>query len=186
MTEDRHPTSDRITDPAEIQRILEERTAALARTAEEEDLGETISLVVLALGAERYAVNIDFVREIRPVETLTQLPATPVFWLGLVNLRGNLSPVLDLRRYLGVQATAAAHDAAQLVVVESAGVSIALKVDDVPEVRVVPVASIGPSLVEASSERPDLQIGLTDDLLSVLDVEALLDDPSLIIHDEID
>lgn len=184
MTDHDKITDTRITDPQEIQRILEERTEALARVTEQDDVGETVSLVVLALGAERYAVNIDAVREIRPMETLTQLPATPVFWLGLVNLRGNLAPVLDLRRYLGIQA--GGTDVAQLVVVEDAGISIALKVDDVPEVRVVPVASIGPSLVEASSERPDLQIGLTDDLLSVLDVTALLSDPSLVIHDEVD
>jgi purine-binding chemotaxis protein CheW len=185
MSDDEQPVDQRITDPEAIQRILEERTAALARVADEEDAGESISLVVLALGAERYAIDIDYVREIRPMETLTQLPATPVFWLGLVNLRGHLSPVLDLRRYLGIQA-AGSSDESQLVVVEDAGVSIALKVDDVPEVRVVPVANIGPSLVEASSERPELQIGLTADLLAVLDVVALLSDPSLVIQDEID
>lgn len=184
MTDDGTLTDQHITDPQEIQRILEERTEALARVTEEEDTGETISLVVLTLGAERYAINIDYVREIRPMETLTQLPATPVFWLGLVNLRGTLAPVLDLRRYLGIQA--GGTDVSQLVVVEDAGISVALKVDDVPEVRVVPVANIGPSLVEASSERPDLQIGLTADLLAVLDVAALLSDPSLVIQDEVD
>ena len=186
MTDHDEDTDRRLPDPAEIQRILEERTAALARVADHDDLGETISLVVLALGAERYAIDIDHVREIRAMETLTQLPATPVFWLGLVNLRGNLAPVLDLRRYMGIQATAGSDDGAQLVVVEAAGVSVALKVDDVPEVRVVPITRIGPSLVEASSERQDVQIGLTDDLMAVIDVEALLADPSLVILDEID
>ncbi len=186
MTDHDDAMDQRTTDPAEIHRILGERAAALARVVDHEDLGETISLVVLALGAERYAINIDHVREIRAMDILTPLPATPVFWLGLVNLRGNLAPVLDLRRYLAIQATAGSDAAAQLVVVEAAGVSVALKVDDVPEVRVVPLASIGPSLVEANSERPDLQIGLTDDLLAVIDVAALLGDPSLVIHDEID
>ena len=186
MTDHTEAIDRRVTDPAEIQRILEERTAALARVVDQDDLGETISLVVLALGAERYAIDIDHVREIRAMETLARLPATPVFWLGLVNLRGTLLAVLDLRRYMGIQATAGSDDAAQLVVVEADGVSVALKVDDVPEIRVVEVTSIGPSLVEASPERPDLQIGLTDDLLAVIDVEALLDDPSLVIQDEID
>lgn len=186
MTERHDPPDLRVTDPAEFQRILAERAAALARVDDVEDVGETITLVVLALGGERYAIDIDHVREIRAMETLTQLPATPIFWLGLVNLRGNLAPVLDLRRYLGVTATAGSDVDAQLVVVEAVGLSVALKVDAVPEIRTVPVTAIGPSLVEANAERPDLQIGLTDDLLSVIDVPALLGDPRLVIHDEID
>ena len=62
------------------------RAAILARGADDEDVGETIRLVVLRVGAERYGVDIEYVRETTPMQPLTPLPATPVFWLGLVNL----------------------------------------------------------------------------------------------------
>ncbi len=178
----------RITDPEEIQRVLEERAEELAKSHEDHDeQGESISLVVVALGAELYGIDIDRVGEIKPFGQVTPMPATPPFWLGLVNLRGNLHPVLDLARYLGQRVDAGDPTAdAQIVLIAGNGLTIGLKVDDVPEVRQVRLADIGPSLVEASSDRPHVHAGLTADLLAVLDVDAILADSALVVQDEVD
>lgn len=180
--------TQRITEPEEIQRILLERAAELARSPDEEiDGGEVVSLVVVALGPERYGLDIDRVREIKPCEDLTPMPATPPFWLGLVNLRGHLYPVLDLARYLGHRVDGAdANATAQTVLIVGNGMTIGLRVDEVPEVRTVRVAEIGPSLVEASADRPHVHAGLTADLLSIIDIDALLADPALVVQDEMD
>src|SRR5262245_35228075 len=83
-----------------IQRILEERARALARSPETEPAGERIDLVVLTLGAERYGVDVHHVQEIRPLGALTPVPGAPPIWAGVVNLHGQLYPILNLRRYL--------------------------------------------------------------------------------------
>jgi purine-binding chemotaxis protein CheW len=175
-----------VSDPEEIRRILEERAAALARGDEAEDTGEAITLLVMSVGAERYGIDIGSVRETKAIPPLTTIPATPIHWLGLANLRGLLCPVLDLARYLGIPSGAAGLDDARLVVIAGDDISIGLQVDAVTEIRSVPVEAIGPSLVEASAERPELQIGLTPDLLTVLDAEALLGDPALVVNDGVD
>ncbi len=77
----------RITDPEEIERILEERAVALAQSTDDEAHGEHITFVIVRLGSERYAMPIDCVREIKPLDRVTALSATPPFWLGLANLR---------------------------------------------------------------------------------------------------
>jgi chemotaxis signal transduction protein len=64
--------------------------------------GEMLELVILALGNERLGVDVRHVQEIQPLGELTPVPGVAAFWVGLINLRGRLYPVLDLRRYLGL------------------------------------------------------------------------------------
>jgi chemotaxis signal transduction protein len=179
---------ERITDPEAIRLVLEQRAAELARPHDEaEGPGERVAMVVVAVGDERYGIGIDSVREITPYEGVTPMPATPPFWLGLVNRRGNLAPVLDLARYLGRRPEGGVPAAdAQIVVITGPGATIGLMVDGVQEVRQVRPADIGPSLVEASSDRPHVHAGLTADLLAVLDVDALVADPAIIVQDQVD
>lgn len=177
-----HNTSQSAVDD-ELTRILEERAVALAERPQDEDEdGDRLELVVVAVGGERYGVPIACVREIKPLEDVTPLPATPPYWRGLSNLRGNLHPVLDLRRYLGITHVEDPQ-APQLVVVGAAALTVGLQVDRVDEVRMVRTGDIGPPIVEGSIDRVDVHAGLTDDLVSVLDVEALLGDPSLQVQD---
>lgn len=174
-----------ITDTDEVQRILEERAVALAQSSHDEDPGDTVTLVILRLGSERYGVPIEHVREIKPLDRVTALSSTPPFWLGLANLRGSLYPVLDLRRYLGVPGASSATDP-QLVLVSGSGMTIGLRVDEVLEVRSIQLSAIGPALVERSAERADIHTGLTNDLIAVLDVEAVLADRSLVVQEGFD
>lgn len=178
----------RVTDQDEIRRILEARAAELAQAGRvvADDDQDRVTLVVLILGAERYGIDIDGVREIKPFEEVTPMPATPPFWMGLVNLRGNLFPVLDLARYLGQRTDLGGGGAGEIVVISGQGLTIGLKVDEVPEVITIPRTEIGPSLVEASSDRPHVHAGLTADLLAILDLDALLADSALVVQDEID
>lgn len=178
----------RITDPDEIQRILRERADALAQPPEsEEDPADSQALVVLAIADERYGIPLACVREIKPLGAVTPLAGTPPYWLGLVNLRGALFPVLDLQRYLGTGVGRRDQtESSQVVIVAGAGITIGLHVDHVLEVRTVRTADIGPSLVEAATDRPHAYAGLTRDLVAVLDVEALLADPALVVQDAID
>ena len=82
------------TEPDEVLRILQARARELARPLEPGDVEETTSLLVVEVGPERYAVDVDAVREIKPLAGVTSLPGLPSFWSGLVNLRGSLVPVL--------------------------------------------------------------------------------------------
>lgn len=172
----------------DVQRILAERAAELAKSPDDDaDGGDARTLVAVTLGHETYGIDIECIKEIRPLGEITTVPATPPFWLGLINLRGTLVPVLDLGRYLGQSADlGAVTDDPQAVVVADDRRTIALRVDTVLEVRSVKTADIGPSLVEATSDRPHVHAGLTRDLLAVLDMDALLEDPALQVHDEVD
>lgn len=167
--------------------ILEERARELARPMEEEEQGEITSLLVLGVRAELYGIDITVVQETRPLTETAPLPNVPPFWRGLVNVRGRLCHVLDLGRYLQVPEAVdagAAPDREQemLVVIGGAAVTVGLLVDSVREIRRIPSGSIKPSAVESLGGASRAILGVTQDLVSVLDAEALLGDDGLIVQ----
>ena len=167
-------------DAEDITRVLEERARALARSSEaDETSGETIGMVVLAVGDERYGVE---VQEIEPLDKITPIPGTPAFWSGVVNLRGSMYPVLDIERYLGLPSSEEV-ESPKVALVSRNGLSVGLLVDEVPEIRQVKVSDIGPPVADGSS-KAEVVRGVTPDMLSVLDLEALLSDPALVIEDD--
>jgi len=165
------------TDPDEVRRILEERARQLARPVENGVVEDTTSLLVVQVGPERYAVDVSAVREIKPLAGITPLPGLPSFWSGLVNLRGNLVPVLDLATYLALPASSDSADEPKLVFVAAEGIDVALVVDAVREIRRTP-ADLAPS-TSADLEGVRIVQHVTKDLVSVLDLSYLLQDPAL-------
>ena len=177
------PATQAAQDTEDITRVLEERARALARSSEEdESSGETIGMVVLAVGDERYGVEVQDVQEIEPLDKITPIPGTPAFWTGVVNLRGSMYPVLDIERYLGLPSSVEVENP-KVALVSRNGLSVGLLVDEVPEIRQVSVSEIGPPVADGSS-KAEVVRGVTPDMLSVLDLEALLSDPTLVIEDD--
>jgi purine-binding chemotaxis protein CheW len=162
-----------------VQRLLQERAEALARlpATEAETAGD--DFIVLSLGEERYGVDIRHVQEIQPLRGLAVVPGVPAGWAGLVNLRGRLVPVLDLRRALNLSGTTPVIG--RLVLVEAGGPGVALWVDDVPGVRRLSSEEIRPPLDEIGGRA--LITGVTADYLSILSIEALLSDPRLAVSE---
>jgi purine-binding chemotaxis protein CheW len=111
-------------------------------------------VVVLRLGTEEFGVPIDSVQEIvRVPETLTHVPKAPPAVEGVINLRGAVLPVVDLRRRLGLNSVAR-HDGQRIVVFQIRGALTGFIVDAVLEVLKVPVAAIerSPSVSNAQSD----------------------------------
>jgi purine-binding chemotaxis protein CheW len=163
----------------EIERVLNERAEILARPVGSGARQEpTIEMLVLALGVERYGIAVHRVREVRPLGTASVVPGLPRHWAGLINLRGALLPVLDVRRFLGVEESVFS-DPPQAVVVAGPAIEAALMVDAVQGVERFKASDISPSPNGTSS----VVLGVTTDLVSVLDIDRLLADEALIVND---
>jgi purine-binding chemotaxis protein CheW len=96
------------------------------------DLAE-YQLVVFDVGNESFGVDIDSVQEIIRMQSITEVPGSSVFVRGIINLRGRIIPVLDLRERFGLT-QAAASNSQRIVVVEVGGPVIGMVVDAVSEV----------------------------------------------------
>ncbi len=108
----------------------------------QDDNGDDEQVVVFRLGTEEFGVPIDSVQEIvRVPDTLTHVPKAPDAVEGVINLRGSVLPVVDLRRRLGLEAVER-NDGQRIVVFLIRGVRTGFIVDAVAEVLKVPKHSI--------------------------------------------
>ena len=100
--------------------------------------------VVFKLGQEEYGLDILMVQEIvRPLET-TKLPNSPDYVLGIVNLREDVIPIIDLRRFLNLQIIDVT-DASRIIVIKQNDHAFGIFVDEVHEVLRISKAQIKPN-----------------------------------------
>jgi purine-binding chemotaxis protein CheW len=166
--------------PDRVRRILEERARALSRPVASEEPRDVRALVVMVIGRCRFAAPIELIQEVQPVGSLTPVPGAPAYWLGLINLRGRLYPVISLGHYLELPEAQVAKGG-KVVVVRSGRVTLGILIDEAPAVREVPLAEIEPPLT-AREGGTDMVIGVTQDLLLVLDLQRMLTDPRLALE----
>jgi purine-binding chemotaxis protein CheW len=136
-------------------------------------------LVVFALGDESFGVDIESVREIIRWQPVTHMPDTPESVLGVLNLRGRVIPIVDLRNRFGM-ASSEATDATRILVVDI-GTDVGALVDSVEEVIRVSSDAIGelsPVVASSNSEYIDGIAQTEDRLLILLSMERALADGS--------
>lgn len=104
---------------------------------------QELSLTCFNIGDDLYAVDIMRVREIIRPQKLTGLPKSPPFVEGVINLRGFVIPVIDMRKRFGLPAREAGS-VGKLLIVGIGRRSVGLVVDDVTEIISVPVKDIKP------------------------------------------
>ncbi|GAB6877119.1 chemotaxis protein CheW [Thermaerobacter litoralis] len=116
-----------------------------AETARRPEAGarENRVLVLFRLAGEDYGLDVGCVREIITWQPPTRVPRTPPFVEGIINLRGHIIPVLDLRRRLGL-AQGERERSTRIVVVELGATVVGLVVDAVSEVIRLPGGTIEP------------------------------------------
>lgn len=142
---------------------------------------EERQLVVFELSGGDYGVDIGTVREINRMQDITSLPGTPPHVLGVINLRGRVVPVVDLRRRFGL-IVSDFTPASRIVVVDIAGRDIGVVVDGVDEVLRVPADALAPPVgVGADAEAAYITniVKLPERLIILLDMNAALSEEGL-------
>ena len=111
--------------------------------ADNETVSDELKLIIFKLGREEYGMDILKVQEIKRMMSITRVPSTPAFIKGVINLRGSVLPVIDLRTRLGLFEAELTEAARIIVVLVNEGV-VGFIVDEVVE-----VTTINPRNVEA-------------------------------------
>lgn len=110
-------------------------------------MADEIQLVVFTLKSGdavcEYGVPITQVQEINRLTTPTKLPKVPAFVEGIINLRGNVIPIIDLKKRFDMPATEHTDDT-RIIVVDIDGKTVGIVVDEVTEVLRLPLANIEP------------------------------------------
>lgn len=138
---------------------------------------ELLQLVSFNIDNEEFGIDILKVEEIIRIISITKIPNAPDFVEGVINLRGRVIPVIDLRTRLKREKKP--HDNnTRVIVVEVNGITVGFIVDSVKEVLRIPknITEPPPSIVAGVDSEYITAIGkLEDRLLILLDLEKVLD-----------
>jgi|SRR5690554_300868 len=120
-----------------------------ALTSDEQQLTR---VVIFSLGREFYGINAAFVQEIKQMEKITPIPRTPDYLLGVVNLRSQVIPVMDLRRRFGMP-DAKKTKRSRIIIIECGETKFGIVVDIVHEVAKVMESRIEDTPVAVSDKK---------------------------------
>jgi purine-binding chemotaxis protein CheW len=150
--------------------------AVKEKTKEEQYTGEEKQFVSFLIGEETYGISVLRVQEIIGMTEITHVPKTLPFVKGVINLRGSVVPVIDMRSKFRMEGRE--YDATTvIVIVEITGRLIGMIVDSVSDVLNIPVKSIQDTPHFSSKIETDFieAIGQTQDaLVIILDVEKII------------
>jgi purine-binding chemotaxis protein CheW len=163
--------------------ILRERARLLARVDAQEDDSTSFEVVEFKLATERYALETRHVQGVHPLRDLTPLPGTPPFVSGIVNLRGRILPVLDLKKFFDLPERGLT-DLHRIILVRGGDLEFGILADQIVGVQRIAEARLVPKLATLEGLQSDYLKGVTDDHVVVLDFERIVADPRIVVDDD--
>ena len=168
---------------------LRERAKALAREPQSAERAEAaeerIQVIEFLLAYERYGIESSFIREVYPLKDLTPLPCTPPFVLGIINVRGQIRSVLDIKRFFDLPQKGLT-DLNQVLLVRGDDMELGILADEVLGVRSLPMSAIQPAPATLTGIRAEYLRGVTADRLILLNVAAILSDERILVDEEVE
>lgn len=159
-----------------IRERLRERARQYAIPVKDDQItGDTHTVLTFGLGAEAYGVDVMVLRGIRALNRITRVPGTPRFYVGVVNVRGQVISVLDLRLFFDIALGEQETLPGELILVRANQLEIGLLASHVEGVVTIPHTAI------ERMEDTRYALGVTRERLVVLDIEQIFADERLII-----
>jgi purine-binding chemotaxis protein CheW len=162
----------------ETLRARAERAAAAEEKATVE---QTVTVVYTTLGSESYVLSVERLRTVYKNVTVVPIPCTPSFVAGIANIRGRITPVIDLAVVLN--APSATGDITKaLLIIGRGDLSVALQVDDVGEIETLAIRDLVPLPTDGRILDSEVYLqGMFPNGAALLNIETLLNDGRLVV-----
>ena len=172
--------------PEKKRTILKSRAKRLAQELEKRGADtDYLEVLEFLLANEAYAIETMFVREVYPMTELTTLPCTPAFVCGLINIRGQILTVIDMKKYFDLPEKGITN-LNKVIVVRKDAMELGILADEIIGIRNIPVSELQPPLSTMSGIHAEYLKGVTGERLIVLDMERFLTDRKIIVQEEIE
>ena len=169
----------------EKDRTLKTRAEALAKKEKKAHEGETyLEVVEFMLAHERYALELTYIREVHPLKEFTPLPGTPPFVLGIINFRGEIISIIDLKKIFELP-DQGLTDLNRVIILNSGEMEFGILADTILGVNTIPTGTIQPTLPTLTGVRAEYLKGITGDRVVVLDGGKILSDPKMVVQIDI-
>ena len=140
---------------------------------------ETKQYIVVQIGNEKYGIDIGFIDNIVRMQKITRVPKVQHYFKGIINLRGEIVPVMSIRKKMGL-ADDVITDASRIIIlkIEEKG-SIGVVVDEVREVITLNMAEVDKNSVGSRNVKDSFINGIGkngDELISLFEINAIIEE----------
>ena len=161
--------------------ILADRARQLARRSTDDSRSaDMLTVVEFRMAHETYALELNRIRVIHPLKTLTVIPGVPDFIKGVINLRGEIVSVVDLKIFFELPDDGVTR-LSQVIILSGGDMEFGILADKILGISEIPKSALQPSLATLTGIRQDYLKGVTGDGRVVLDDEKLLSDKKMCI-----
>jgi len=170
----------------QTKKILQARAKVLAHEGKDETArGESVRVVEFNLSNERYAIESIYIREVLPLKELTVVPCTPPYILGIINLRGQILSIIDLRVFFDLPREAATS-ATKIIVLSLNEMELGIVVDEVTGARSITLDHLHVGPPTLTGIREVYLRGVAEEDLVFLDAAKLLTDKLIVVDEEVE
>ena len=167
--------------PEKKREVLKARAKTLAREPQRKERTQTdLEIVEFLLSYETYGIESSFVREVYPLTHITPLPGTPSFVLGIINVRGQILSVLDLRKFFDLPEKGLT-DLNKVIIIQDEKMEFGILADVVTGIRKISLDTIQPALPTLTGIRAEYLKGITDERVVILEAKKILGDEKIIV-----
>lgn len=177
--------SEKVYSPEERDAILKERAGILAvGTDDDTDKKTGTEAIVFKTGNETYAIDTNYLSEVYPFREITKIPCTPAFILGVVNYRGKIISVTDLKKLFDIQGDFL-NEKNRILILKKDKMELGIFADEVIGMILIDKENLQRSLSSLKGIRERYLKGITPERIVYLDAGKLLGDPKLIVNETI-
>ncbi len=165
--------------------ILRQRARLLAKESEKiKEDAEHLEIVEFLLAHERYGMELIHIREVYPLKKMTRVPCTPPFVLGIINFRGQILSIIDIKKFFDLPERENTEQK-RVIVLCSEEMEFGMLTDEILGVKSVPLSDIQTSVETLNGIRAEYLRGITEDRLIILNGAKILSDKNIVVHEEV-
>lgn len=170
----------------EKKKILKARAKNLAQEPKAtQSATEYIEVVEFLLAYEKYCIELNFISEIYPLKEITLLPCTPNFVLGIINVRGKILSVMDIKKFFNLPEKGLT-DLNKVMIIHTPEMELGILADAIIGVQLIPLKDIQPPLSTLTGIHAEYLRGITKERCVILDVTKILSDQKIIVQEQIE
>ncbi len=164
------------------KQILRQRAIKVAGIPKEVTSGEvTLQVVEFTLIPERYCIAGSFVTEVLPLKEITTIPGTPPFVLGVMNVRGKIISIINLKSFFNLKEKGITEQN-KIIVVKQGAMEFGIVTDAINGSHELPLSSLSPPPVTINGIGAEYIKGVTPEGLILLEISAIMSSQSIIVN----
>jgi purine-binding chemotaxis protein CheW len=169
---------------ADDKTLLQKRAKELAKVVVIEKQEEYLEYIKFGLANELFGIEKEYVKEVFPLKELTELPCVPNFVIGIINVRGKIISVIDLKRFFELPETGIS-DFNRVIILKENQLEFGILADRIYGVTRTYHDEMQKTLPTLKGIREEFLKGITNDRIVILDYKKLMNDNKLIVNEQV-